>query len=56
MITELTQAWGNRLLEGTNKTLEDPGERGRDPTDTDPDLPVSVQESQAETWVNSGLL
>ena len=55
MITELTQAWGNRLLEGTNKTLEDPGERGRDPTDTDPDLPVSVQESPAEAWVSGGL-
>ena len=25
LITELTQAWGNRLLEGTNKTLCSPG-------------------------------
>ena len=31
---ELTQDWGNRLLEGTNKSLcnQDPGERSRDPT------------------------
>ena len=30
----LTQDWGNRLLEGTNKTCEhqDPGERSSDPT------------------------
>ena len=26
------------------------------PQETDPDLPVSVQESPAEAWVNSGLL
>ena len=26
------------------------------PQDTEPDLPVSVQESLAETWVGSGLL
>ena len=26
------------------------------PQDTEPDLPVSVQESLAEVWVNSGLL
>ena len=25
------------------------------PQETDPDLPVSVQESLAEVWVNSGL-
>jgi len=30
---ELTQDWGNRLLEGTNKTLnQDPGVRISDPT------------------------
>ena len=29
LITELTQDWGNRFLEGTNKTLcdQDPGEK-----------------------------
>ncbi len=26
------------------------------PQETDPDLPVSVQESLAEAWVSSGLL
>ena len=26
------------------------------PQETDPDLPVSVQESPAEVWVGSGLL
>ena len=26
------------------------------PQETDPDLPVSVQESPAEVWVDSGLL
>ena len=30
MITELTQDWGNRLLEGTNKTLHTPGPRRKD--------------------------
>ena len=34
---------------------QDPGERSSDPQETDPDLPVSVQESPAEAWVNSGL-
>ena len=33
LITELTQDWGNRLLEGTNKTLctAGPAERSSDP-------------------------
>ena len=35
---------------------QDPGERGRDPTETDPDLPESVQESLVEAWVSGGLL
>ena len=30
MITELTQDWGNRLLEGTSKTLCIPGPRRKD--------------------------
>ena len=30
LITELTQDWGNRLLEGTNKTLRAPGPRGKE--------------------------
>ena len=35
---------------------QDPWERSSDPTNTDPDLPGSVWESQVEVWVNSGLL
>ena len=55
---ELTQDWGNRLLEGTNKTLcTRTQEKGAvTPQETDPDLPVSVQESPEEVWVGSGLL
>ena len=58
MIPELTQDWGNRLLEGTNKTLcTRTQEKGAvTPQETDPDLPVSVQDSPVEAWVNSGLL
>ena len=51
MIRELTQDWGNRLLEKTAVT----------PQETDPDLPVSVQESpqrrgSAVTTAGSGAL
>ena len=55
---ELTQDWGNRLLEGTNRTLcTRTQEKGAvTPQETDPDLPVSVQESPTEAWVGSGLL
>ena len=35
---ELTQDWGNRLLEGTNRSLCTPG----DTTETEPDLSLSV--------------
>jgi len=58
LIPELTQDWGNRLLEGTNKTLcTRTQEKGAvTPQETDPDLPVSVQDSPVEAWVNSGLL
>ena len=58
-LPELAQEWGNRPLEGTNKTLcacQDPGERKSGTTRVDPDLPVSVQESQAEVWISGGLL
>ena len=30
LITELTQDWGNRLLEGTNKTVCAPGPRRKE--------------------------
>ena len=49
---ELTQDWGNRLLESTNKMLCAPVT----PQETDPDLPVNVQKSLAEVWVGGGLL
>ena len=61
--SELTHDWGNKLLEGTNRTLCAPGSRRKEQWfhnhwvgETDPDLPVSVQESLAEAWVGGGLL
>ena len=58
MIIELTKDWGNRLLEGTNKTVCTPIQEkvAGIPQETDPDLPVSVQESLAEVWGSCGLL
>ena len=49
---------GNRLLDGTNRTLcTSTQEKGAvTPQETDPDLPARVQESPAEAWVSSGLL
>ena len=57
-LPELTQDWGNGLLEGTNRTLcaPEPRQKSIDPIRNDPDFPVSVQESPAEAWVNSALL
>ena len=45
------------FLEGTNRTLCAPGPRRKEQRhhETDPDLPVSVQEPPAEAWVSSGL-
>ena len=59
-LLELTQDWGNRLLEGTNRTLDPECTRTQEkgavaPQETDLDLPVSVQESPAEVWVGGGL-
>ena len=47
---ELTLDWGNRLLEGkTELVYTRTQEKGAvTPQETDPDLPVSVQESPAE--------
>ena len=49
---------GNRLLEGTNRTLcTRTREKGAvTPQETVPDLPVGVQESPVEARVGSGLL
>ena len=58
-LPELTQNWGNRLLEGTNKKLvyTRTQEKGAvTPKETDPDFPVSVQESLAEVCASGGLL
>ena len=57
-LPELTQDWGDRLLEETKRTLcTKTQEKGAVTSqETDPDLPVSVHESLAEAWVNSGLL
>ena len=35
---------------------QDPGKRAVTPQETEPDLPMSVQESPAKVWVSSGLL
>ena len=51
---ELKKDWGNRLLEGTNKSLCAPGPKrpvAVTPQETDPDLPVCVQECLVETWI-----
>ena len=57
MITELPRDWENRILEGTNlvhtRTQE---KRAVAPQETEPDLPVSVQESPVEVWIRSGLM
>ena len=49
---------GKQTLGGhkQNCAYWDPGKRAVTPQETDPDLPVSVQESLAEVWVSHGLL
>ena len=60
--SELTEDFGNRLLEGTKKkpvhqVCTRSQEKGAVTLkETDPVLPVSVQESQAEVWVSGGLI
>ena len=53
MITELPQDWGNRLLEGTNKTCVRQEKGAVSSQETESDLPVSLQESLLEVWVDS---
>ena len=56
---ELTQDWGNGLLKDTNKILYAPGPREKGivtSQETDPELPVNVQESLAEVCIGDGLL
>ena len=47
-----TDAWGSQNLVST-RTWE---KGALTPQETDPDLPVSVQESSVEAWVGEGLL
>ena len=58
LITELPQDWGNRdfwIAQTKSCSQKDPGERSNDPTRDWSRLPVSVWESLAEAWVESGL-
>ena len=58
LITEFTQDWGSRLL-GHKQNLVCTRTQKKGAVisqETDPDLPVSVQESVAEGWVRRGLL
>ena len=58
-LPELTQDWGNRTLGGHKQNLvcTRTQEKGAvPPQETDPDFPMSVQESPAEEWVSHGLL
>ena len=57
LITELPQHWGNTLGgHKQNFVCTRTQEKGTViPQETEPDLPVSVQESPAEMWVSGGL-
>ena len=59
LITELPQDWGKQTLGGhtQNCACTKTQEKGAVSTqETEPDLPLSVQESLVEAWVNSGML
>ena len=53
MITELTQDWETRLLEGTSEILCTPGARRKNqgPHKSESDLPMSVRESPGDSLV-----
>ena len=58
-ITELTQDWGNRTLGRYKQNIVQTRtqEKGAvTPKETEPKLPVSVQESLAEVWAGGSLL
>ena len=59
-VPKLIQDWRDRLLEGTHKKnlvhTRNQEKGAVTPQETDPDLPVSVQESLAQLLVGSGLL
>ena len=53
-LAELTQDWGNRLWEGTNRTLCTPGPR--DPTETETELCLCVSYGgMDQQWTAAGL-
>ena len=54
-LPELTQDRGKQTL-GGHKQNQDSGERRVTPQETEPDLPVSVQESPAEVCISGSLL
>ena len=56
--SELTQYWGNRFFEDTNSFLciRTQEKEVVTPQETDPDLPMSIQESLMKAWVEGGLL
>ena len=58
MITGLPRSGEADSLRAQTKprVYQHPGERSSDTRGTDPDLPVSVEESPAEAWVRGGLL
>ena len=54
-LKNIAQDWGNRLLEGTNKTLCAPGPR--DSTETEPELCLSVScGGTGQQWTATGAL
>ena len=56
-LPELTQDWEiDSWRTQQNPVHEDPDERSNHPQETVPDLPVGVQETLVEAWVNGGLL
>ena len=55
LITELLQHWGNRHKQNLVHSRTQKKEAVT-PQETDPDLPMSAQESLAEAWVGGGLL
>ena len=57
-LPELTQDWGNSLWVGTKRNVVHTRTKEKGavtPQETDPDLPMSVQESPVEVWVSGGL-
>ena len=54
MVTELLQTLGGHKQNLVHTRAQEKG--AVSPKETDPDLPVSVQESLVEVWVGGGLL